>query len=75
MTMTKLLKQVFKRLSNLPDDEQDAAAAVLIEELADEEKWAATFKDSQEALEALANDALEELEAGETTPLELSKGG
>ncbi|MCH8001498.1 MAG: hypothetical protein IIA34_07580, partial [Proteobacteria bacterium] len=45
--MTKLLKQVLEQASRLPDEEQDSLAAILIEEMADEERWAKAFERSQ----------------------------
>jgi hypothetical protein len=71
--MTRLLKQAFDRATKLPDDEQDALAAVILEELADERRWAKAFERSQAALERLAKEAIEDLEQGRTTPLDPDK--
>ena len=71
--MTKLLKQILEQASRLPEAEQDSLAAILIEEMADEERWAKAFERSQGALEKLAQEALEEFRRGETTPLEFDK--
>ncbi len=71
--MTKLLKQILEQASRLPDEDQDSLAAILIEEMADEERWAKAFERSQGALEKLAQEALEEFRRGETTPLEFDK--
>jgi hypothetical protein len=71
--MTRLLKQAFDRATKLPDDEQDALAAVILEELADERRWAKAFERSQAALERLAKKAIEDLEQGRTTPLDPDK--
>ena len=71
--MTKLLKQILEQASRLPDEDQDALAAILIEEMADEERWAKACERSQGALEKLAQEALEEFRRGETTPLEFDK--
>ncbi len=68
--MTKLLKQILEQASRLPEEEQDSLAAILIEEMADEERWAKAFERSQGALEKLAQEALEEYRRGETRPLE-----
>jgi hypothetical protein len=72
--MTKLLKQVFKTLSKLSDQEQDAVAAVVLDELEAENKWSAAFRASQDTLSALADEALAEFERGETTALSFPKG-
>ncbi len=71
--MTKLLKQAFDRATKLTDDEQDALASVILEELADERRWAMAFEGSRTALEHLAKEAIEELEQGRTTPLDPDK--
>ena len=68
--MTKLLKQILEQASRLPEEEQDSLAAILIEEMADEARWAKAFAESQDALEKLANAALEEYRRGDTRPLE-----
>ena len=67
--MTKLLKQILEQASRLPDEEQDSLAAILMEEMADEARWAKAFEQSQGALEKLAQEALGEFRRGETTLL------
>ncbi len=71
--MTKLLKQILERASRLPDEDQDSLAAIILEEMADEERWAKAFERSQGALEKLAQEALDEFRHGVTTPLEFDK--
>jgi len=68
--MTLLLERAVAELAKLPDDEQDAMATILIEELAAEERWAESFARSQDKLAELAEDARRDLHAGRTTPLE-----
>ncbi|MDH3595371.1 MAG: hypothetical protein OEU09_14365 [Rhodospirillales bacterium] len=67
--MTKLLKQAFERASSLPEEEQDALAAILLEEMADEQRWAKAFEASKAVLDELAEEALEEFKHDRTTPL------
>ncbi len=64
--MTKLLEKALKEVSRLPDEEQDAVAAMILEELADEKRWSQTFAHSQDKLARLAQEALAEHEQGET---------
>ena len=71
--MTKLLKQILEQASRLPDEDQDSLAAIILKEMADEERWAKAFERSQGALEKPAQEALEEFRRGETTPLEFDK--
>ena len=49
--------------------EQDALAALVLEELASEERWSASFAESQDLLASLADEALAEHAAGQTKPL------
>ncbi len=71
--MTELLEKAFAEASKLPKGEQDAVAGWLLEELASERRWTEAFTDSQEALARLAEQALEELDEGETHGLDLRK--
>ena len=67
--MTRLLEQVIDEVSKLPATEQDAVAAILLEELASERRGSTSFAKSQDALAKLAQDALGEHAAGKTKPL------
>jgi hypothetical protein len=62
--MTQLLEKALAKLQKLPDAEQDAMAARILEELADEEQWDAAFAGSQEALARLAAKAREDVRQG-----------
>ncbi len=68
--MTKLLGQAFAEANKLPEDEQDALANFLLEELASERRWTRAFADSQNLLSQLADEALTEHHAGETQELD-----
>lgn len=70
MIMTKLLEQAFAEANKLPQDEQDALANFLLEELASERRWTRAFDDSQDLLSQLADDALAEHHAGKTQELD-----
>ena len=50
----------------LPDKEQDALAAFLLDELASEKQWEKRFAASQDELATLAREAIGEFKAGET---------
>ncbi|MGH9603672.1 MAG: hypothetical protein ACRD24_14935 [Terriglobales bacterium] len=67
--MTKLLEKAFAEAAKLSQDEQDAVAALLLEELASERRWSEAFAKSQDKLAALADEALAEFDRGETKPL------
>ena len=64
--VTELLKEAFAKASELPPDEQDAFARLLLEELESEVRWADAFARSQDALAKMADEALAEYLAGDT---------
>ena len=66
--MTQLLEKAISAVSRLPEQDQDALAAILLEEIASEQRWAELFAKSQDALEKLAADALAEHASGKTKP-------
>jgi hypothetical protein len=68
--MTKLLEKAFAEASKLPEQEQDALAAVILEELASERRWDQAFADSADLLARLADQALAEHRAGKTHVLD-----
>jgi hypothetical protein len=67
--MTQLLEKALKEVAKLPPSEQDALAAILLEELASEKKWSELFAQSQDVLAKLAAEALAEHRAGQSKPL------
>jgi len=67
--MTKLLERALEQVARLPTSEQDALAAIVLEELASEQRWADSFAKSQTKLATLAADALAEFNAGLTKSL------
>lgn len=72
-TMTELLNQAVALIKNLPDNEQDAIATIILEELEDEMKWEQAFSDSQDVLAELAAEAMTEYRAGTTQELDPEK--
>jgi hypothetical protein len=71
--MTKLLKKAFQEASKLPDIEQNSLAKWLMEELEAERKWDQAFAESEDALNQLADEALEAHKQGKTKPLDIEK--
>ena len=67
--MTQLLEKAIAEATKLPDQEQDALAAILLAEIESEERWTETLAKSQDLLEELAAEARAEHAAGKTTPL------
>lgn len=68
--MTKKLKQAFDAAAKLPPEDQDALAAAILDEVAVDGLWAASFARTPAALEQLADEALSEHRAGRTQPLD-----
>ena len=68
--MTNRLEEALARAAELPPDEQDALAAIILDEIEDERRWVATFRASQDALARLADEALDDSNRGETTSLD-----
>ena len=68
--MTTMLEKALAQAASLPHEEQDALAAILLDEMASEARWQQAFADSPDPLAALAGEALEEFHAGKTQPLD-----
>jgi hypothetical protein len=66
--MTQAFSDAVASAAKLPEDEQNALAAILLEEMASEERWTTLFSDSPSLLERLAGKALEEQEQGTVEP-------
>jgi predicted TIM-barrel enzyme len=62
--MTQLLEQALVQLQKLPEAGQDAIAAMILEEIADERWWDDAFARSQDQLARLADRVREDIRAG-----------
>jgi len=62
--MTQLLEQAFAEVQKLPQADQDAIAELILEELADEQRWDATFAKSQDLLDRMADKVLDDIRSG-----------
>ena len=62
--MTQLLQQALAELHKLPDSDQDAIAALILAEIADDDRWNQAFADSQSELSRLAANVREDIRAG-----------
>jgi hypothetical protein len=69
MSMTRLEK-AFEEASKLPEEEQEILANWILEEIASEKQWDDRFRSSPDRLSALAEEALQELEADRTQDLD-----
>ncbi len=68
--MTKRLEEAFAAAAKLPEQEQEALAEWVLEELSEEHQWMQTFAGSQDALSQLSDEAKAEHRAGKTRPLD-----
>lgn len=68
--MTTLLEKAFKEASRLSEIDQNALAKWVLSELHSEAKWRRRFAESEDVLEKLADEALEDKQKGRTAPLD-----
>ena len=71
--MTKLLERAFTEASKLSEEEQEALAGWILEELASERSWSKAFAETKDALAHLADEALAEDNTGKTKELNPDK--
>ncbi|MBF0227768.1 MAG: hypothetical protein HQK76_20155 [Desulfobacterales bacterium] len=69
--MTQLLDKAFKEVSRLSEIEQNVIAKWVLDELKLEKKWEKSFAESEDILEKLADEAINEKRKGKTIPLNL----
>ena len=62
--MTQLLEKAIAEIYKLPATDQDAIAAMILDELADEQQWDMIFARSQDKLAKLAERVREDIKAG-----------
>jgi hypothetical protein len=68
--MNTRLEEAFAQASQLPPDEQEALAALLLDEIASEKLWDQAFAQSQNQITQLADEALTEFQEGRTILLD-----
>ena len=68
--MSELLDRAVEQAKRLPIDQQNAIAALILEEIEDEQRWHAAFARSSDALEQLATEAEKEDRKGLTEALD-----
>ena len=62
--MTQLLEKVLTKVYKLPPEKQDTIAALILEELDDEQRWDAAFAESQDKIAQLAHKVRADIKAG-----------
>lgn len=68
--MTDMLEKAVAQARQLPEEQQDAIAALILEEIEDEARWDTAFARSPDVLERLAAEAEEEDRQGLTDELD-----
>lgn len=68
--MVQLMEKAIDEIRKLSEEDQEAFAAWILEELASKRRWDEAFAKSQDILAQLADDALAEHGAGKTLPLD-----
>jgi hypothetical protein len=68
--VTPMLEQAIRVAKELPDEDQDALGAEILEWIEDKQRWAESFARTHEALANLAREALAEHHASQTRDLE-----
>ena len=71
--MTKLMEKTIQEVSKLPETEQNRVAKWLLAELKADRKWEQVFAESEDVLDRLADEALDEHRQGKTIPLDIDK--
>ena len=71
--MNTLLKKVLDEAAKLAPEEQRELAALILDELRSEKRWAKAFAESSDILAKFADEALAEARAGATTPLDFER--
>jgi len=71
--MTHLLEKAFKKVSKLPEDEQNVIAKWLLDELESEKAWEKSFSESEEILDHLVKETMDAYEKGKTNQLDSTK--
>jgi hypothetical protein len=70
--MTQLLKKAMKKVSSLPESEQDEIARLILDEIEDEKHWQKQFESTQDELLILADEALREEKSGRTKQMKMN---
>jgi len=68
--MTKLLDEAFAAAKQLPPDEQNAIAALLLAEIDANRRWDELLAQPSEVIERMVDRALEAHRRGDTLPLD-----
>ena len=68
--MTQALSAAVASAAKLPDEEQNVLAAILLDEMESEERWSALFTGSQNLLQQMAIETIQDFQAGRVQPID-----
>lgn len=68
--MTALLTQAFQKVAVMSEKEQNEFAHLIFAELEDQQQWSQSFFETQNELECMAQEAVQEFEDKKTMPIE-----
>ncbi|HYM10903.1 MAG TPA: hypothetical protein VEU62_09220 [Bryobacterales bacterium] len=71
--VTELLEKAIAAAAELPAEEQEALASLMLSELAAEKRWDESLAKDPAKLRRLADEALEEIRAGRTKELNVDE--
>jgi hypothetical protein len=68
--MTKALEEAIERLKQMPENQQDFLAQLLLHEIGEDERWQKSTVQHSDKLKSLVADILEAERRGECEPLD-----
>jgi hypothetical protein len=68
--MTHALSAAVASAAKLPEEEQNILAAILLVEMESEERWSALFSGSQNLLEQMASEAIQDFHSDRVQPID-----
>lgn len=71
--MTKLLDSAFEKISSFSESEQNAYARIILDEIELEKKWDHSFSNSENLLEDMASEALNDYNSNQSVMVDYSK--
>ena len=72
--MSELIEQVIQKIKQLPEQDQESIASIILQEIESEHRWDKLFgrPESADILSRMADKALAEVRAGRATPLDVN---
>jgi DNA phosphorothioation-dependent restriction protein DptG len=73
--MSNIIEQMFQKIVQLPESDQEAIAAIVLQEIESQQRWDELFArpNSADVLSRMADEALAEARAGRATKLDLNE--